>query len=206
VASVSPSGEPTLQGTIEVEGVTVLGQAVGIGDRGIVVGATPTAVPVGDNPLAQALADAGVTVRTLAVTKHDTTGEVLAPSLEITVSRSAPGVGTGPESVTYTFGRAHARASGTPAAAVADVVGAAEPVGPLAAAPNAGRDVPGASAPIAASGPALRPASSPARPVPVQRIMNASAASLYPPLALGAVVFAAAWLLFRTLGVRLRWN
>jgi hypothetical protein len=208
VASVSASGQPTLQGTIDVEGVTVLGQVVGIGDRGLVVGASPAAVPAGDNPLVQALDDAGIAVRTLGVTKDEATGDVLAPSLEITVSRSVPGVGTGPNSVTYTFGRAHARASGVPSEDVTDVAGGAEPVAPLGAvaAPVAAGDLPIAAAPTATGRPTSGPAASPARAVPVQRIVNASAASLYPPLAVGAVVFAAAWLLFRTLGVRLRWN
>jgi hypothetical protein len=210
VASVSPSGTRTLQGTIDVEGATVLGQSVGIGDRGLVVGATPTAVPVGDDPLVQALADAGIAVRTLGVSKDDATGEVLAPSLEITVTRGVSGVGTGPTSVTYTFGRAHAVASAAPGEAPAEVVSGAGPVAPLGdAAATAGSGLPvasGPSGPSGASRSAPGSAATSAAPLPVQRIVNASAASLYPALAVGAVVFAAAWLLFRTLGVRLRWN
>jgi hypothetical protein len=42
--------------------------------------------------------------------------------------------------------------------------------------------------------------------VTAQPIVNASTASLYPVLAFGALVLAAAFLLFRNLGVRLRWN
>lgn len=221
-ATVTPSGERTLDGTLSVEGVTVAGQSVGVNDKGIVVGSAPTALPA-DNPLVQALDDAGIAVRTIGVVEDDKDGDVVAPSLEITVTRAISGVGTGPVTSTYTFGRAYARATGTPGdAVVSDIVPvdagtAPDALGPDAvAAPSVGDS---GSAALGPSGGDLAPGASPsggasAAPsggapgvlVPTQRIATASTASVYPAMALGALVLAAAGVVFRFLGVRLRWN
>lgn len=224
-ATVTPSGERTLDGKLSVEGVTVAGQTVGVGDKGIVVGSTPTALPA-DNPLAQALTDAGIAVRTVGVVKDDKDGDVIAPALEITVTRPISGVGTGPVTTTYTFGRAYARATATPgepavsdADAPVDGGVAPEVLGPDALAPPAVGD---GSLALGSTGADLAPSVSrpggsgdgeagassgtPGVLVPAQRIATTSSASLYPAVALGALVLAAAGVVFRFLGVRLRWN
>lgn len=225
-AAISPSGERTLDGKIALEGVTVAGQGVGVSDKGIVVGDAPTALPA-DNPLVKALADAGITVHTVGVAKNDQDGNVVAPALEITVTRAVPGVGTGPVSTTYTFGRAFARASATPgdSASTPDlVVGADEGTSPDALGPDAlsapaATDSGSSAGPdLSASGPtsagaapsggraASPSADTPSVALPAQRISNASTASVYPAVALGALVLVAAGVVFKFLGVRLRWN
>ena len=80
-AVVDPAGERNLQGTMEVEGATVAGQPVAITDRGVVTGSSATPLP--DDPLAQALAAAGISVRYVAAVKDAKAGEVFAPGLEV---------------------------------------------------------------------------------------------------------------------------
>jgi len=223
-ATVTPTGEVKLDGTISVEGVTVLGQTVGVNDRGIVVGQSPTPLPT--NPLVNALQAAGITVRVIGVDKNQAQGQVLAPSLEVTVRRAVSGVGTGPVTTTYTYGRAYARASNVPGGAPGAPAGAgstnAEISSPASDVPSAPSSASGAQpssspatpatpspAPLAASAPPARALAVPTargRALASVRLANASTASVYPALVIGAVVLAAAWLVFRKLGVKLLWT
>jgi hypothetical protein len=109
-ATVDASGHRTLEGAMDVEGATVLGQRVAITDEGLVVGSSESQLPSTDN-LTKALADAGITVHPIALVKDPDHGEVIAPGLEIVVTRGAQGVGTGPAVTTLVVGRAYARAS-----------------------------------------------------------------------------------------------
>lgn len=220
-AEVDPSGAPTRTATMVVEGASILGQAVAVTDRGVVVGGTSAPVP--GNPLLEALADAGISVRYIAAVEDEEDNEVLAPGLEVTVARGVDGFGTGPATTVYTFGRAYARAAGraeqeeqapppepevfsdpTPAPVVPeDVVQEPSVVGEQALPANEPAEVPPVDVPAVATRDddvALRTA------VPAARIADASAESIYPALVAGAVIFAAAWFTFDRLGVRPRWR
>jgi hypothetical protein len=227
-ALVSPTGVRKLEASMVVDGVTVLGQSVGIGDKGLIVGGSPAAPPASDNALVKALSDAGIGVRLVAASKSQKNGDAIAPSVEVTVTRVVSGLSPTPFATTYTFGRAYARAAGTASDTAVNVAlggGALSSPGTVAAPATSSPSATGASSstssgsPLSSGGPAAAGAPSPTgvlsggstvqgagEAAPAQRIANASAQSLYPALVIGAVVFAAAWLAFRTLGVRLRWN
>jgi hypothetical protein len=207
---------------MEANGMTVAGQQVALTDKGLVVG--DSATPLADSPLAKPLDDAGITVRYVSATKDADGKGTVAPGLQVTLRQGVQGVGTGPPSATYTFGRAHARAAAASGeiTAVSPVAGGGSPPAGAATAPGGGSAAasptgvgagstgtgPGPVAGLAPSAlspgaPAPGPA---AAALPGLRIANASAASVYPALVGGAIVLAAAFALFRTLGVRLRWR
>jgi hypothetical protein len=114
-ATRSSSGHLQLDGTVDIEGASVLGQPVSITDQGIVVGPAP--VPGVTNPLQAALTTAGITVSAVAAMKDPANGQVLSGALEISVAQKVPNVGSGPVTTTYTLGRGYAttRATGSPA-------------------------------------------------------------------------------------------
>jgi hypothetical protein len=110
-AQLGPTGAPTLGGSMQVEGVSVQGQQVGITDKGLVVAGTT--VPLPDrSPLRQALDSAGIDVVYLAAEQNPAKGTVVAPGLQITVTTPLPqGVGTGTVVTTLTLGQAVASVS-----------------------------------------------------------------------------------------------
>jgi hypothetical protein len=226
-ATVSAGGARKLEASMVVDGVTVLGQSVGIGDKGLIVGGSPAAPPAPDDALVAALSNAGIGVRLVAASKDQKHGDAIAPSLELTVTRVVSGVSPTPFTTTYTFGRAYARAAGTAGDSGVNIGlggGALASPGTVAAPAASSPSATGAAStssgpPLSTGVPAVAGGTSPTgrilgrstvpgadQAAPAQRIANASAQSLYPALVIGAVVFAAAWLAFRTLGVRLRWN
>lgn len=219
VAKVDAAGKRAVSGTIKVEGVTVVGQTVGVGDQGLLLGGR-AASPLPDaSPLATVLTGAGISVKVLTVIKDDAAGDVVAPGLEVSVTRAVSGVGTGPTTTTYTFGRSHAHVAHVAHGADSGDVrsGMVESGGDSSAAALGSlpaSDTPDLRAGSEPASPARTSPMTPSRSAPrssstsrvtAQPIANASTASLYPVLALGAVVLAAAFLLFRTLGV-VRWN
>jgi hypothetical protein len=95
-------GEPAREQTLEVGGLTIAGQGVGIGPGGLLVGGT--AIPLPDmHPARAALAQAGIGIRYLEA--KETPDGVVAPGLLITQTLPASLTGS-PSSVTYTIGRA----------------------------------------------------------------------------------------------------
>ncbi|MHB8467171.1 MAG: hypothetical protein ACYDD7_20355, partial [Acidimicrobiales bacterium] len=219
-ATVGSSGKLDLVGTNRLDGAAVLGQAVGITESGVVVGSSATPAP--DDPLTSALESAGIHARLIAATKDPAHGQVLAPALEVTVTHAVSGFGTGPARTTYTFGRAYAlatavaggaRSPGTTAVApLPSSGGQAEASPPPLSGPTSSPSTPGLAVPPSGglSAPASPGATSsagvPSQVVPLARIANASDESVYPALVIGAAVFAAAWFVFRKIGVGLRWN
>ena len=226
--TVNAKGVRKLDASMVVDGVTVLGQSVGIGDKGLIVGGSPAAPPAPDDALVTALSNAGIGVRLVAASKDQKDGDAIAPSLEVTVTRVVSGLSPTPFTTTYTFGRAYARAAGTASDTAVNVAlggdaltspgTVASPAGSSPTATGAAASTPSGSPP-SSGGPAAAVGNSATSArtggatgrgadatAPAQRISNASAQSLYPALVIGAVVFAAAWLAFRTVGVRLRWN
>lgn len=224
-AGIDPSGERVLEGTMEVQGASVLGQSVSITDRGVVTGESATPLPDSD-PLADALADAGIEVRYVAAAKDAEQGQVLAPGLEIVVTRGVEGVGTGPATTTYTLGRAFARAVGTSdgtTSAVDDVVTtegsqtSAPPMqeatpttttGEESIATQPSAETPTPSAPTTASPDVPAETGEPevAMSLPTSLIANASHTGVYATLGAGTAVLVAAWLVFDKLGGRLKWR
>ena len=173
--------------------------------------------PLGDNPLAAALDQAGITVRYVAATKDADGKGTVAPGIEVTVRRGAQGVTSGDGSVTYTFGRAYARASSA-ATSAPDAGDVSTEVG---GAPSAGSGSGGGSAtdggvdlapsapltdlpaPVGGSGDGGGGGST---GVGLATIGNTSSASVYPALVGGAAALVAAFVLFEALGLRLRWR
>jgi hypothetical protein len=99
-----PGQDPVRKATLEVKGLTIAGQAVGITSEGLVLGDNATPLPAG-NPFEQALAQAGIKLRWLA--GYDTTDGIVAPQLEITAQGQMPGL-PAPSILTIRLGYAFA--------------------------------------------------------------------------------------------------
>lgn len=205
-AIVDENGKPTLQGTMEVEGATVLGQRVAITDQGLVVGSSPAPLPA-DDPIATALADAGIAVRFIAAEQDPEQGQVFAPGLEIAVTRRVEGAGTGPAVTTITLGRAYARASLASDGPTAVPTGVAPSDADLGVAPSADEQL---SAGIDSLAPPTLPSSGVAtrgQQVPVSRgsagLAAWSIARAYTALGLGVLLMAFSLVGWRSLGATL---
>lgn len=196
------------EGTVAVSGVFVLGQAVAITDKGLVVG--PGTVPLPGNPLADALRSAGITVRYLAADLNRQTGEVTAPGVEVSVTEPVP---NGPPVTTsYDIGRAYARVSQTPgdvpvpAAVAPETVSA--PTAPTNAAPVDTGTSPAATPASLAAPPARPNALVPRRTGPLlatAQIGSWSVAPAYAALGIGTVLLVC-WVLLELIPVRSRWR
>lgn len=221
---VDPQGNQTLQSGAEIDGVTVGSQRVSITEKGLIVGGSTSATP--SNPLATALAAAGISVTYIAGSKDADGSGIIAPGLRVTLDRQVPGVGTAPSSISYTFGRSYARGASAPDAAEteeSEFSFAGQDGAPLASsfergagrgttlAPPAGLDSPvafgeDAAAPTASAGRGGAGSSAIATPVSASVINDAPLASVYPALVAAAAVLIAAWFVFDRLGVKLRWR
>jgi len=196
------------EGTVAVSGVLVVGQAVAITDKGLVVGSTN--VPLPGNPVADALSSAGITVRYLAADLNRQTGEVTAPGVEVSVTKSVPG--GPPVPTTYDLGRAYARVSQTPgdvpvAAAVAPEAISA-PTAPTNATPVDTGTSPAPTAASLAAPPARPNALVPGRGGPLlatAQIGSWSVAPAYAALGIGTVLLVC-WVLLELIPVRSRWR
>ena len=114
---VAGDGEPSIRSDLAVEQVTVAGQAIAVSDKGLVL-AGSTVPLLDDDTLLSVLDDAGITVTVLAASfDHDGRG-VVAPALQVGVTRA--GIGPEPTRLTFTFGRVHARAVGVAEAVAVD--------------------------------------------------------------------------------------
>lgn len=106
---IAADGEPAIRSDLAVEQATVAGQAIAVSDEGLVL-AGSTVPLLDDDALVSVLDVAGITVTVLdASLDHDGRG-VVAPALQVRVTRA--GIGPEPTTLTFTFGRAHARAVG----------------------------------------------------------------------------------------------
>jgi hypothetical protein len=112
-AFVDASGKTVVKSALDVGQVTVAGQTVEFSEAGLVFPGGAQALP--DNPLADALAGAGLEVTYVgAVVDKDRHG-VTAPGLRVVTTQELGGAQ--PTRVTYTFGRGYARAAGEPGSA-----------------------------------------------------------------------------------------
>ena len=131
-ASVRPGGAVTRDSETTIADVTIAGQAVVIGQRGITTPGGQISLP-DDSPVRRALTDAGVTVRYLA--PEDTAGGVIAAGVEVSLIREVSGVGEAV--VTYVLGRASAAAEAAGEPVVPPLDGTV-PVGPEPPGPDGG--------------------------------------------------------------------
>jgi hypothetical protein len=200
--------KPHLEAAMGVDGVTVLGQPAAITDKGVVVASS--GMPTPTQPLSQALVDAGITVRYVAAVKDVQRGEAFAPGLEIIVATATPGVGSGQQTTTYTFGRAYARSMLAPGSTLPDSSGPA-PTG-QAAVPT--RSTPPASTTSATASTASIPTRQVAAlatgdqrtKASTTRIRNWSIAPAYWALAIGTLLLVAVRLLYERFAMRFRWT
>ncbi|HVW32606.1 MAG TPA: hypothetical protein VHL53_08715, partial [Acidimicrobiia bacterium] len=84
-----PGKDLVRRATLEVKGLTIAGQSVGITSEGLVAGDKPTPLPAG-NPFEQALSQAGIKLRWLG--GYNTANGIVAPQLEITAQGQMPGL------------------------------------------------------------------------------------------------------------------
>jgi hypothetical protein len=207
-AIMTPDGERKLEGSVEITGASVGGQGVSITDKGVVLAGTPTALPT--DPITPALKAAGITVRYVAAEQNREEGQILAPTLEVTVAQK---IGDVPGTVTYTFGRALARvaAEAGDGALAAEDVSAMEDfssfdsgstfsdtvsadVAPL---PEASGGTGSTATPSGGSGEAS---------LPTARIADWSIAPGYSAMGVGALLLLVAWVGLEKIAVRFRWR
>lgn len=103
-----PSGGPTRKGELEITRAVIAGQEVAIRPDGLTLADSGTPLPT-ENPLAEAMAEAGVTLQYIdAVEAAD---GLIAAGLRITVTREVPNLPE-PVEIVYELGRARAFAQG----------------------------------------------------------------------------------------------
>jgi hypothetical protein len=101
--SRTAGGDPVRQSSFRLDGVSIGGQAVGFNEKGFVFAGNGAPIPP-DNPLMDALRQAGIDVRYLAATSTD--DSVISPGLVITQKAQFPG---SPVMIfTYVLGQARA--------------------------------------------------------------------------------------------------
>lgn len=114
-----PSGGPTRKGELEITRAMIAGQEVTIRPDGLTLAGSGTPLPT-ENPFAEALAEAGVTLQYIdAVEAAD---GLIAAGLRITVTREVPNLPE-PVEIVYELGRARAFAQGGSRSATADLDG-----------------------------------------------------------------------------------
>jgi hypothetical protein len=210
---IDAAGRPNVESDLEVTGATVAGQTVSFTGDGLVIGSGATALP--ETPLSKVLDDAGIKVTYVAAHRQEDGQGVVAPALQIQMTREV--VGGAPTVVTYTFGRAFASASaaaGTGVSSGSDTSG----IPPGDGSSSVGTGAPSAAASASAAAPSPGPPSSASaaqdeasgqggsgRAVPIRSVSPFSSWSIYAVLLVSATVLFSCGLLFKTIGVRLRW-
>jgi hypothetical protein len=107
---LTASGERQVEGTVQIDGASVGGQAVSITEKGVVLAGSASALPA--DPVTPALEEAGISVTYVKGVENTEKGQILAPTLEIAVSQDVPTTnGAMPTVVTFDFGRALALAT-----------------------------------------------------------------------------------------------
>jgi hypothetical protein len=226
----SPSGDTKKQADLEVDGLAIAGQAVSFTPRGLEVAGRPIA-QVPQNPLAQILAQQGISAQYVAASQTD--DGITAPLLEVSFPVPVPGLPQ-PAVATYRFGLATATAgavnlvglgggsdSGVDSASTAGPAGAGAgdvtptgTAGPgLPATDAAGTPLSAVAAPPSGT---TSPGGAGTRPLQAAGVRNLGAASGLLPTNLGVGFYLALILsglmtlggasIFRFLGVRVAWR
>jgi len=210
--TLTPSGEKKLVGTVDIEGATVGGQAVSITDKGVVLAGSPSALPA--DPVTPALEAAGIKITYVKAVSDESQGQVLAPTLEITVSGDASGAAAG-KSTTYSFGRAFARAVLEGSEAGFGSLDSDLSLDDLSSFADESFDDFSSSDDLAAldtpaETPAEAAASTPSTgqgaTIASARIADWSIAPGYSAMGVGALLLLAAWVGLERIAVRLRWR
>jgi hypothetical protein len=210
------AGERPPTSSFEADGVRIAGVAVGVTDAGILLPGAKAPVPdtAGLSPVLDA---AGISMKLLPAERRPTS--IVSSGLVVSLTQAGP---TGDATVSYTFGRAAAAASGT--ATESTLAGALAPAGGLNdVAPSSAAGAAAASAqtnpapagagvlaaqpsPVSAAPPApaslTAPASRAALPAG-SAAAHDSAGSIYLLIVLGAIAAAGGVFLIRVLGERL---
>jgi hypothetical protein len=210
---LTPGGERTLEGTIDIEGATVAGTPVSISDKGVAVAGSPSALPA--DPVTPALEAAGIEVRYLSVAKDASLGQVLAPTLEIVVAGTSPGPsGDVPIKVTLSFGGSYARAVLEGSEGVSDA-GDDFGIDDMSSFVDEGvddftsTDVAPLDTPVdtpAETSDSSSPSSGSAANVATARLADWSIAPGYSAMGVGALLLLVAWVGLEKFAVRLRWR
>ena len=212
----SPAGTKKPASGTEFGDVRIGGQEVGVTDKGLVLAGTNTPLPP-DSTANALLKSAGITVHYVAGTTSPTS--VVAPALSVSAVQDVPTVGE--TTVTYLLGQASAAAQAPTTGGGGSGVTSFGPSTTGARPTTVGAGTPTSSSAAASSPPSLTgtstdsgtsPQSAPALAAPGSsgyRLANntgPSSESFYLVIAAGAIVFAGAALLFRTLAVKLAWT
>jgi hypothetical protein len=201
--------DAALSSQFHADGVSILGQAVGFDDHGLVLPGTTQPI---DPNLASALSASGVSVHYLAPSIDDDKHGIVSAGMEVTVTHEVTGPGQ-PSSVTYTFGRATARAVAS-ASGSAPAGGRGTSGSQTNPSPGVGTGGSGSSTPASISGStaAPTPAAAPTTPtrggagtVAATAAPGFSTFSFYVVLVVAAAAMIGAAQLIRILGVRLTW-
>jgi hypothetical protein len=193
-----PGGQPQREASLQISGLEVAGQPVGVDDKG-----APHALT---DPVIQSLEQNGITMRYIAA-QNDGDG-IVAAGLQVIVEREVSGVA--PVIVSYVFGRASAYASNSGRSRREPA-----PIGETAPPPaSSGESIGGAPVPsIEVPGSQVQPAPAPSAPPlsqsPVAGAAAAPAAStesIFLLIIVAAVAATGGAQLIRIFGVRTAWK
>jgi hypothetical protein len=210
---LTAAGERTLEGTLEINGATVGGQAVSITEKGVVLAGSASALP--KDPIRPALKEAGITVTYIEGVEDPDEGQILAPTLQVKVAQTATTPnGPQPVAVTYDFGRALALAALDGVEAGPDELVPDVPVDDFSTPTfdeGFSEDV---SADLGSVDPVGGETSTETTPrksgsaanVATARIADWSIAPGYSAMGVGALLLLAAWIGLERIAVRLRWR
>jgi hypothetical protein len=221
-ALLGADGKVTLKTGLAVGQVTVAGQTVEINTDGLSAGGQTVPLP---NPLGDALKSQGITFTYVAPVKDPNGKGITAPGVEISVPLPLDQLpcplcqGTGPTTLTFTFGRAYAAVNGSLSAGGAvDLGSGGSAVGSVGGSSGGGGS--GSIAPPTASGSSVgapSPGSSPvvagSTPQPPQQLQALSSNApdidwqlLYLAIAVGAFAVIGGGVLIRQIAERLKWT
>jgi len=211
-------GSLTRESSLDVTGVTIAGQAVGLTDQGLLLAGTSTPLPP-TSPLLGILADRGITVRYLA--PETTPTGVVAPGIEVSFPVTIP-TAPKPAQASYVLGRASAfgSAGGIGVAAGGGGGGIDSSVGDASLAPPGRSLADGSTAslsavatPVSSRAPAVGRAGARQRTIAFARPGGATglvpadwSVGFYLVLVVAGLVTLGGAQLFRILGVRVAWT
>lgn len=224
-AVTSKDGKDVLSGELDTGQITVGGQSAELTSAGLVANGSSTALPSAD-PFNQELSAAGINLRYLAERSDADGNGIVSPGIAVTLTHQ--GYGAQPSDITYVLGQSYARAQNSAPGGIAGfgtnqtstpAGGTVEPVVPSA---SSGVQQPLGSAEQAATptlgNPSTTPAATPAAPsgtstqdrpssqqVVRPAAVDVSALSLYAMVVLGGLAVIATTLLFRSIGLKLKW-
>lgn len=107
---VRPGQEPQVTSEIKISVFSAAGQDIAVKDGALVVGAARTPLP--DSPVADVLAENGISLEYLAPTRSNRGAGILAPGLVVTLTRQVLPPPAGESTIELVLGRAFVHVSG----------------------------------------------------------------------------------------------